>query len=179
MAVFGVDAIAPQVRSQLAPGETALAYEYASMMGSADFSGRRRKAGRAGRAREHESLGYIEQPAALDSEESKLEARIAGVGAEGQRHAIASAMYGAIDNGAYLLLTHRRLLVINEHTERIGMEVLRSQVHSARPTPRFGQLGRIEITFTDGSRVRPMLGMLWPGAARRFLRALRTGSPQS
>lgn len=176
MAVFGVDAIAPQVRSQLAPGETALAYEYASMMGSADLSGRRRK---AGRAREHESLGYIEHTAAQDSEESKLEARIAGVGAEGQRHAIASAMYGAIDNGAYLLLTHRRLLVINEHTERIGMEVLRSQVHSARPTPRFGQLGRIEITFTDGSRVRPMLGMLWPGAARRFLRALRTGSPQS
>jgi hypothetical protein len=72
-----------------------------------------------------------------------------------------------------LLVSDRRLLVVDSADFRIRWEAPREALLAAAPAPRLGQAGRVRIVLADGSAVAVVLGMVLPGRARRFLDALK------
>lgn len=173
MGHFGVALLSDEVRALLGENETPIAFEFASMMGSADRTGKHPK------TRLYDGFSWDPVLGGIQAEDGYFESKIAGVGAEGPEGSMGSALLEAIGTGASLLLTTDRLMVVEQYKPRVRFQVPRSELIGVRAVPRFGQLGRLELSLRDGSRVRPMLGMIWPAAARRFRRAFRTGQPQS
>lgn len=82
---------------------------------------------------------------------------------------LARILIGAPD----LLVTDRRLLVVDGADFRVVWEAARTDVLAASPAPRFGQAGRVRLVLADGSALAVVLGMVFAGRAARFLAALR------
>ena len=72
-----------------------------------------------------------------------------------------------------LVVTDRRLLVLDGADFRILWQASRTDVLAASPAPRFGQAGRVRLVLADGSALAVVLGMVFAGRAARFLAALR------
>jgi hypothetical protein len=72
-----------------------------------------------------------------------------------------------------LVVTDRRLLVVDAADFRILWQVARSNLLAATPAPRFGQAGRVRVVLGDGSALAVVLGMVFAGRAMRFLEALQ------
>ena len=72
-----------------------------------------------------------------------------------------------------LVVTDRRLLVVDSADFRMLWQVPRGDVLAASPAPRLGQAGRVRMVLGDGSAVGVVLGMVFPGRAQRFLAALQ------
>ncbi|MFT0848271.1 hypothetical protein VR010_11025 [Actinomycetaceae bacterium L2_0104] len=173
MGVFGVALLPDQVRANLLAGEAALAYENASMMNAADLSGQKEK------PRIAEGFSWNPVDSGIQPGEGYFESKLSGVGAEGAVGSLGSQVLGATGAGAHLLLTNYRLAIVDSSSHGFRLSIPRQEIAGIEGAPRLGQFGRIQIVFRDGSVVRPMLGMLLPRAAKRFLRAWQTGQPQS
>lgn len=159
----------------LEPGEVPLAYENATMLTAADRSGKERVQPRL-------VEGFSPDPVVggFQEEDGFFDAAISGIGSQGPAGGWGSQIQAALNSeGGALLLTDRRLAVTGGTNARILLSVSRQEIVGMRSAPRILQAGRVEITFRDGSVVRPMLAMLIPRASRRFLSAFETGTPQS
>ncbi|HRC07624.1 MAG TPA: hypothetical protein PLV41_05370 [Miltoncostaeales bacterium] len=95
----------------------------------------------------------------------------------GDRGCLAERLAKVLDGVPDLLVTDRRLLVVKHEGQefRLIWEMPLEAVVRAVRAPRLGQMGRVRLVLSDGSGVAIVLGLVFPGRARRFLAAL-TGS---
>lgn len=173
MGHFGVALLPDGLLAQLQPGETALGYESASMMGAAD------RAGRSEKPRPVTGVDLNPFAGGITTDPDYLTVKLSGVGAAGAPGVGSQFMAALGSDGDALLLTDRRIMVTRVTTSEVVVQAPSSSIVYMRAAPRLLQFGRLEIGFTDGSVVRPMLAMLIPRATKRFLRAFHTGQPQS
>lgn len=179
MGNFGVALIRDELRAQLVAGEVALAFENASMRSSADRSGKTGKP-KLVEGFNAPTLGNIlTHDTGFRAEDDYFDAKISGVGVEGAVGSRAQQVASALSELGALLLTTQRLAVVDVPSSRILHSIPIGELHSVTRAPRFLQIGRLELTFRDGSVVRPTLAILIPRASARFLRAVETGQPQS
>ena len=92
----------------------------------------------------------------------------------GDRGCLAECLAKVLDGVPDLLVTDRRLLVVKHEGQefRLIWEMPREAVVRAVRAPRLGQMGRVRLVLSDGSGVAIVLGLVFPGRARRFLTAL-------
>lgn len=92
----------------------------------------------------------------------------------GDRGCLAECLAKVLDGVPDLLVTDRRLLVVKHEGQefRLIWEMPREAVVRAVRAPRLGQMGRVRVVLSDGSGVAIVLGLVFPGRARRFLTAL-------
>lgn len=72
-----------------------------------------------------------------------------------------------------VVVTDRRLLVVNGADFSVLWQAARTGLLAASPAPRFGQAGRLRIVLGDGSALAVVFGMVFAGRAKRFLDALQ------
>ena len=107
--------------------------------------------------------------------QSKANEFLIGHSLVGDHGCQAEALSRILDGIPDLLITDRRLLVVTQEGQefRILWQAPRAAVLAAAMAPRLGQMGRVRLVLSDGSGIAIVLGLVFPGRARRFLAALQ------
>ena len=93
----------------------------------------------------------------------------------GDRGCQAEALARVLDGIPDLLVTDRRLLAVSQQGDafRVLWQAPRTEILAAAAAPHLGQMGRVRLVLSDGSGLAVVLGLVFPGRARRFLAALQ------
>lgn len=145
--------------------EEPLAFESIQIMG-ADLSGVSRQPRIFG--------GWSWNPfdGGIQPDDHAVNMRIVGVGTEGPVGSTAQRFTAACRAGTRMLLTSKRLILTDTTTGGLQLDVKRADIGQISADWRLFQAGRVAITFTDGSIVRPHMGLIVTRARNRFLRAI-------
>lgn len=106
--------------------------------------------------------------------QQKMNQLVIGSSLVGDWGSIAERLAGQLLGTRDILVTDYRLMVLEQGHQKFYTlwQTSVSDVLSAVLIPRFGQRGRVRLTFKDGSAVNVVLGMVLTGNARRFIEAL-------
>lgn len=163
---FGVEMLPSGARNLLRHGERPVAWEMATFLGGAN------RAGKSEKPRAVTGVSADPITGGIQSDPDFFDVALSGAGASGAEGSRADQFMRAFPDGGGILLTTQRLGALDYSVTGKGVAHLwipRKEIVSIERAPRLLQRGRIAITFTDGSVLRPTLGILSPRAARRFL----------